>query len=386
MSIETYFPQGIASGQAFLGRKDDANYLRQNIESGHHTLILATRRYGKTSLVLHTLNQLKIPYVNIDLHLAISDKAVERKIIKAVQQIISQSGEPTNSMISHIQKFFSKSQKKWTLGLQGVFGLELTPDQKNDVTDNILTALELCDSILHKQNKRAVMFIDEIQEIQDLDNASQIAGSIRHFAQTANRKLTFIFSGSNRRMLAQMFDEQKAPLYELCDRLIVERIPKETYRPYLNRVAKKTFGTPLDDKTANLIFKLSECHPRRIYNLCYYLFQDCINSHKVPDENAVQTAWKRLLNTLLRSTRSALSHLSSGQIKVLSLIALDYAEPLTGRLATQRLSLSSAAISKATSVLEEKDFIESHGSRYRIIDPIIRDVLVQHEQEAIEAI
>jgi len=38
--IENYFPQGIATGNAFIGRDKDMEWLIKNIQTGHHTLLL----------------------------------------------------------------------------------------------------------------------------------------------------------------------------------------------------------------------------------------------------------------------------------------------------------------------------------------------------------
>ncbi|MFI4956067.1 MAG: hypothetical protein ACHQAX_02535 [Gammaproteobacteria bacterium] len=107
---------------------------------------------------------------------------------------------------------------------------------------------------------KAVFFIDEFQEIGVLPDSSGIEGAIRHVAQESE-SLCFIFSGSNRHILATMFDDQGSPLYMLCDRINVERIHEKDYVNYLNDVSMKTWKKKLPNEVINEIFNLTEFHP-----------------------------------------------------------------------------------------------------------------------------
>ena len=53
----------------------------------------------------------------------------------------------------------------------------------NVVLYNILSVLNAAELILSKKKQRAVIFLDEFQEITKLDNGSAFEGAIRHFAQ-----------------------------------------------------------------------------------------------------------------------------------------------------------------------------------------------------------
>ena len=58
------FPQGLALGDNFCNRFNERKYLQNNIQSIRPTLIMSPRRYGKTSLVLYVLNELKFPVLS----------------------------------------------------------------------------------------------------------------------------------------------------------------------------------------------------------------------------------------------------------------------------------------------------------------------------------
>ena len=56
-----YFPTKLAKGAAFCNRKAELKRLKTNIEMTNPALIVSSRRYGKTSLCLHTFSHIKLP-------------------------------------------------------------------------------------------------------------------------------------------------------------------------------------------------------------------------------------------------------------------------------------------------------------------------------------
>lgn len=377
--IENYFPQGIASGNAFIGRENEINYLMKNIQMGRHTLLLAPRRYGKTSLAINTFNRLSIPYVEVNCYLALSASAIEKKFLIAVQTLLNKIISKPEKLLNNIQSFLKKGKKSWTLGFKGIAGVEITPDETEDYSENILTSLMLLEHVLEKQQQIAVMFLDEIQEIASLKESRQLEGAIRQFAQHS-KKLVFVFSGSNRRMLTQMFDDRTMPLYELCDRIILGRIDAKDYEQYLNNISQKTFNIPLSKSVFQKIIQLSERHPKRIYNLCFCLWRFCEDSNKIPTEEDVIQTWDRYLQQRFKDISYYLKKLSSGQIKVLTLIAINFQQEITGQAAQKKVKLSGPSIVKSLQILEANDYIEKNqDNSYTIIDPLVKDILLNYE-------
>lgn len=80
--------------------------------------------------------------------------------------------------------------------------------------------------------------------------------------------------------------------------------------------------------------------------------------------------------------RIKLSRLNSSQLKVFTLIALGFSSPLTGKVAQNRLDLTSPSIAKAIKSLEEEDFIiREANNRFSIVDPLYKSVLFYYERE-----
>ena len=292
LQFEHCFPLGIAKGKAFIGREQDAEWLQKNIQAGIHTLLLAPRRYGKSSLVLYTLTNSTTTFAELDLQLCRSAKSIEKKIMRGIEQIISSVVTEKEKILSAAKSFFKKNNKQWKIGLKGFVELTIEPEHYDDVPENILTALQFLEAVLSHENKKAIIFMDEIQEIIQIESSPEIQGAIRHFAQKASC-VVFIFSGSNRRMLRHMFNDNTMPLYQLCDVITLDKITEKAYVDYLRKISEATWGTVISDEVIAEIISVSERHPRRIYNVCLYLWR-LVGAKKNCTINHVQQAWKKL--------------------------------------------------------------------------------------------
>lgn len=374
--LERYFPLGIADGKAFLGRKPEIERLKNNIIRGYHSLLIAPRRYGKTSLARHVINLLDFPWVEIDFFVAQNELSIEQKFLKGIQSIISQVDAPERWLKSLIH-FFKNTNKTWTVGVKGL-KLELIPENHKDIPENILEALNALEHILMKKKQRAVLFIDEFQEIANIKINRAIEGAIRHFAQSS-KHVVFIFSGSSRHMLMHMFGDKSRPLYALCNEINLKRLSPSDYKSYLNKVAQESWHKPLSEVVFNKIMQVTECHPRYVYNLCFNLWEDCLQKNNGPEEQNVDEAWSRLLHDKLKDTREILSKRSLGQIKILSLISLGHENEISGQFAQSKLGMSGSAIIQAVKLLEQDDYLEKQeNGSYKILDPLLKSIFVQY--------
>lgn len=368
-NYETYFPRGIATGNAFCNRKKERARLADNIKSGQHTLIMSPRRYGKTSLVFYVTNELDIPFGEADLFIAIDAKKIEHGIVSGIKKIITNIGTPVEQALEILRNYFKDKNTRWTVGTQGV-NIALVPDPNSDPATNVLEALQALDNLLQKKDKRAILFLDEMQEIGEVAEGCGIEGAIRHVAQKTTH-LSFVFSGSNRHLLAKMFYDKARPLYKLCDRIVLDRIDKTEYIDHINEFSLQQCGDKVDLAILDKIFVLTELHPYYINNLCLNLWRFGVNKNTTP--NDVVECWYKMVQEERSETLRELSMLSVGQKKLLNIIAKGQVTGFTSKKTLKEIDLSGSSVMEAIKVLEQKDYIEElERSLYRIIDPLIK--------------
>jgi hypothetical protein len=374
MMYDNYFPRGVAVGEAFCNRENERKRLLKNIKSGQHTLLLSPRRYGKTSLVRYVLNESGLVFGEADLFVAIDAKRIEQQVLSGIKMVFRMAGTSVDQTLRVVREFFKSRDSKWVIGTQGL-NLALVPSQDSDPATNIMDALLALETLLAQRKKRAVIFLDEVQELGEVAEGRGIEGAIRHVAQET-KYLAFVFSGSNRHLLSRMFFDKTRPLYKLCDRIVLERIAEIDYEKHLNKMAKKRWKKTLTAAALSTLFTLTECHPYYMNNLCLRLWDSSLQ--KIPTPEIIQTIWDAFVIEERAEIMRELLVLSSGQRKLLIELAGGWQSGFTRKDMLKKLDISSASVTEALRTLEHKDYIQLGKEGYTIIDPLIKATLNLH--------
>lgn len=132
-----YFPLGIAKGSAFCNRVVERKQLLGNLKKGQHTLVISPRRYGKSSLVLYSLEESKLLYERVDLFVAINAKTIEEQILKGVKNLLNRVSAVPEQIVSVIKNYLKNLKSKWVVGTDGV-RIELIPSSESDSIGKII--------------------------------------------------------------------------------------------------------------------------------------------------------------------------------------------------------------------------------------------------------
>lgn len=373
MRARDYFPLGIATGSAFCNRKDETNILVENIKNGRHTLLMATRRYGKSSLALYALQSSKLPYIEADFYLASSEKMVESYILNSIVELIGAALGPIEKLITAIKKYLKNIKPKLDIATNH-FKLELIADITTDAATNVKEGLLFLEKLLAEKKKYAVFLFDEFQNIGIISQGKGIEAAIRHVAQKT-KYLTFIFSGSNRKLIKTMFEDEARPLYKLCWKLVLKRILAKHYQVHIQRAAKQAWGLELSDDSINEIISLTERHPFYLNKLCDKLWT--YYEKKLPTMHEIKKTWNEILTEEKSDAIKEISLLSLGQKNVVLQIANNPSMQLTSKQSMLALRMTSSSVITALAGLEEKDIIEKEENQYQIISPVIKYYILQ---------
>lgn len=365
--INEVFPQGLALGQNFCNRAMERKYLLKNIQTSRPTLLMSPRRYGKTSLVTYVIDQLNLPSAGVDLYAELDEMEIQNSVLTGIAKLVYSIESPTDKAIQFVTQFFSDLSVSFQYHGTDI-KLELNKT-KNAPAKTILAALKKLDEMLTKRKKRAVLFFDEFQRVAEISESGTIEGALRHVAQQS-KTISFIFSGSNRRILESMFFDSKKPLYKLCDRINLDRISKDDYEPFIQNLAKIKWSGYLLEDTMSAIFHFSERHPYYLNVLCHKLWlQD-----DIPSEKTVLLTWEKYALEEKSGILSEIELLSKNQAKMLIAVAkyADNLKPLSKEfLNLTRFSASSAQ--QAIETLCKKDYLYlDEKNSYQLVDPLIK--------------
>ena len=371
MKPRYFFPLGKAYGEAFCNRVEETEKLLGNIENGKHTLLIAPRRYGKSSLCERVFELADLAYRRLDFHIAVSAKDVERIIINGVIDLIGDSIGSVEKLVNIVKKYARQLKPKLTVGTKKVFYLELETVSNSSPAENIAEALLLLEKLLREKNKQALLLFDEFQEIGGMTEGRGIEGAIRHAAQET-RNLALIFSGSSPHLLSNMFDDERRPLYKLCRKLVIERISTKDYQTHINKAAKAMWKQNLNQQVFERIMELSECHPYYVNYLCDELWS---KKESVPNIDDVNKAWDMVVEEERSDLLKDFFALSENQRKLMIYLANYGGNDIYSQVAAKKMDIHITSVSRALTTLIEKDYLEKYDGGYRLIAPVYKNLL-----------
>lgn len=365
-----YFPTYLALGDAFCNRKEELKRILYDLNGNTPILLISPRRYGKTSLALKGFDEIKWPYAHVDLYKALSEEDIVKYILNGIGQLLGKIESTPKKLMLLAGEFFSSLQIKVVIEKAGI---HLEFNQKNQkATDIILKSLEKLHELALKKDKRVILFLDEFQVLGEVINNNSIEAVIREAAQKSTH-VSYVFSGSNRHLMEQMFYDRKRPFYKLCDQIKLDRIHENEYEQYINIAAKESWGEILKQATLAKIFELSESHSYYVNKLCSLLWQ----GNKAPSESDVVSTWHSFVLENKSSVERELSLISINQRKLLIFLSnQNQTKELFSKKTTQQMDLTSSSVQRAVAQLIEKDYVYIDGDKsYRVLDPLINSVL-----------
>lgn len=366
------FPTTIATGDAFCNREKERRLLKQYIQSGRHIVVMAPRRYGKTSLINQTLIEQKICCSIMELTLATSAEDVERIILKYVGQLLYSLLPRTIKAKQNILKLFKWLNPELVLTVGGqklIFHPDRTPDNP---AENIAEILMKLDSAAKLAKKKIVVVIDEFQQINDIENDHVIEAAIRH-AMQYSKCVSYIFSGSNRHLLLSLFNDKNRPFYNSCEIIQINRISRADYESFIQKAAQKKWNKLLPQPVLEEIFKRSELHPSYVNRICGYFWMTDEFPHAA---SLVEKFWENFVNSKHAQFSEDVLQLSKNQKKVLRYLASYPTQNPSHHTVCEAVGISEASIRQAIKTLLLKDyFLKDESGFIRVLDPALKDFL-----------
>lgn len=364
-----YFPLSTATGAAFCNRVHEVYHLQNNIKMTRPTLVMSPRRYGKTSLVIHALKKSNVLYSHIDFYKLVNMQEVEKCILDGIGHLLAQLEGKPKKLLKLAADFFSDLQVKVVLGSKLELSVEFGASKNTAAT--LLKALNKLHKLVEEKKTAVVFYIDEFQKLEDIVADHSIEAVLREAAQHSTH-ITYIFSGSNRHLVQDMFFDSKRPFYKLCDTIYLNRIETDPYIKYIQKAAKIRWKIVLSERVIMDILDVTQNHPYYVNLVCSKLWLG-----DPPSSACVKATW----DTYAHETRSQIEReidmLSTNQRKLLISLARfgPTAQP-TGQDFIAQVGMSTTSLALALKSLIEKDYVyQDDGHVYRILDPLFAYVL-----------
>ena len=298
----------------FCDREKETEEIIRNITNGRNTTLISPRRLGKTGLIFRVFDEMKerkLPYETI--YCDISDTLSIEAFIKVISEaVVGRLGKQQK-----ITAFFKTL--KSVRPLLGIAPLTGSPqvsftfaddNQKQSTLKEVLGYLE-------SYPQMVVLAIDEFQQIREYGDVNMEAILRKHIQHLHN--VRFIFCGSKKHTMTDMFTNAKKPFYESTAFLYLLKLPIQVYSAFI----KEKFalaGKTIDDDSIGFIIEWTKDHTYYTQRLCNEVFS--LSGEAIGRKDIVTA-----IQTILDSERDRFQEIrrlvTRSQWKMLAAIAME---------------------------------------------------------------
>ena len=242
----------------FINRKKELEIIPKGLKMGQSYVIIAPRRYGKTTLIRKIIQQFDDKttiYIDIMRH-SNSLNELTQAIIDSCLKNLGIAGQ-IKQLINKINLKIYIKMKIQELELETIiYNLE-----KNDEFTAFAEALELPEKLAKKFNKNWVVVFDEIGELQNVN--TQAIKVLRSVIQL-HKKVSYLFAGSQETLMNDIFISMKGAFYRFG---IIYKLNELDIPDVLEFFKKNLLN--IDSSVISYIIDNFQGHPYYTTNLFY---------------------------------------------------------------------------------------------------------------------
>jgi len=361
--VNPFITSGYVSSEYFCDRKEESEQLIKEIKNGNNLALISTRRMGKTGLIQHCFGYKEIQEQYRTFFVDIYATKSLRDFVFALSKVLLEGLKPFGRKV--LEKFWN-SVKSLRAGItfdplgNPSFNIGL-----GDIFEPHSTLDEIFD-FLNKSEKPSLVAIDEFQQIASYSEDNVEAILRTHIQHSKN--VQFIFAGSQRHTIGNMFLSASRPFYQSVSMLYLKSIPLSKYAEFAMAHFEKG-GKKIHQDTIEKIYQHFNgitWYLQKILNVLY----EITSEGEFCDNDAIHYAIEYIINSFQYVYSEMLFRLPEKQKELLVAIAKeDKVKALTSGAFIKKHRLpSTSSVQAALKGLLEKDFITKEKDEYQIYD------------------
>lgn len=359
--MNPFITSGYHSEKYFCNRVVETDFLVRQILNGNNIALISPRRLGKTGLIQHCFQQksLKGCYTFL----------VDIYATKNLQEFVFEFGK---NILNNLKP---KGKKIWDVFLTSITSLRTgisfdetgMPSWNLELGDikNPSVTLDEIFYYLNHADKPCIVAIDEFQTIAKYPEQNVEAALCTHIQHCTNAH--FIYSGSQRHMMGEIFTSPSRPFYQSTTILDLKPIDLDSYKSFIKGHFKEG-KKKIEDEVIDEVY--------RMFNGTTWYIQFVMNflySGTLPSETCIidkiQLALNEILSQMSFTYSSLLYQLPPKQKEVLMAICKEgKAVEITSSKFLNTYKLTASSVQGAIKGLLEKDFVTMELGVYSVYD------------------
>ena len=364
--INPFIVTGKIAPEYFCDRVAESDRLIKSITNGNNLVIISPRRMGKTGLIQFCYDK---PEISKDYYTFFIDILHTSSLREFTYLLGKEIYERLLPRSRRMAKLFVQTLKSISgkFGFDPVFNLPTFSIELGDIERPEYTLEEIFQYLDHA-DKCCVVAIDEFQQIAKYPEKNIEALLRTHIQKQGNSN--FIFAGSERHMMQEMFSSAARPFYHSADMLELKAIAPEIYIPFVVNHFKKC-RRHIEAANVEKVYNLFKGHTYYIQKTFNEAFADTPEGGECTIET-IRDAIDEMIASNDTIFREILSNVPEKQKTLLYAIAREgEAERITSADFIKRHSLTSASsVQSATKKLLEKDLITEVNKVFTVTDKL----------------
>jgi len=353
----------VVSDDFFTDREVEYERLSQIIASSNHVIMIAPRRFGKTSLVNRVVENTDRPVVWLDLQLLTNTADFANQLLK--QLFKKYPFEKLKFMIRNFRIVPTLSVDPVTNSVE--VGFQPRVDSFVHLED-VLNLIEK----LGEEKSRPIVVFDEFQDLLSLDKS--LDKRLRSVIQF-HKNINYVFLGSAESLMKQIFENKKSPFYHFGQLFTLNKISYNDFFIYL----QSRFAAITDKavEISEIILNFSNCHPHYTQQLAFHVWL-ALEREKY-SENIVNKTVENIILLHDNDYERLWNNFNNTDKKVLIDLAFEQENMLSAPILYKNTSASSTIFSALKRLTKKGILIKTE--KYEIDDPFFRNWIVNKRRK-----
>lgn len=367
--------EGYRSPEYFCDRQEETALLTRHVTNGCNVALIAQRRIGKSGLIHNCFHQADICKSHYTFYVDIYETKNLGEFVYELGKCVLTTLKPYGRKVW--EKFLDvltslKAGVTFDINGNPEWNISLGDIRKpNAVLDEIFMYLASAD-------RPCIVAIDEFQVIATYPEKTVEAALRKRIQNCHNAR--FIFSGSKRHMMAEIFASSARPFYNSSAIMGLEPIDRQKYLAFANRHLA-AIGRHISDEAFSYLYDMYDGITWYIQYVLNILYTMPIQSDNVTADD-VKEAIGGILEQQSFVYRALLFQLPAKQKQVLRAIASeDKVSGIMSQAFLRKHALTASSVQSAVKVLLERDFLTNDDDVYQLYDRFMQQWLCNRDTE-----
>jgi uncharacterized protein len=363
----------LALDEAFTNREDEIRELSRDILNGQDVVVLAPRRYGKTSLVWRVIQDLvkrKVLVAQVNLMTTPTKERLAEKLADAIYENVASALFRARERL----RIFADLRIRPIVTIDPDTG---TPSfsfdagyPPQDVDATLERLLELPGQLAVERSRKVALVFDEFQEVVDID--PDLPKLMRSVFQE-QPEVAHVYLGSKRHMMERIFNDENEPFWRSARQMELGVIDPPRFESYVTASFERT-GKRIRIETVRAILATTGGHPYATQELCYFVWEETR-----PRRAAGEAELEQALGDVLRAEHAHFGLIwdqsSTAQRLVLQALAVEPGRPLSGDYRRRYKLPGTSTVQRALQALTRAELVSRSDGEHRIAEPFLADWL-----------